>query len=228
MMFAHRSMSRLAAPIACCFAFAVSSAGACDGPREVREATAASIDAFIHAKQMTVVTFAGYSGAGYEDPDALVLHASRVLDRLDPAKALINIGATAQGIGAIYEIAKRKGFTTTGIVSTLARDERVALSQCVDYVFFVKDSTWGGRLGARKGLSPTSAAIVRTGTSFVAIGGGDVARDEMLAARRAGKSVTFIPADMNHGIARENARKKGKPEPADFRGSAHAALANGG
>jgi len=47
----------------------------------------------------------------------------------------------------------------------------------------------------------------------------------MLAARRAGKPVTFIPADMNHEIAREKARKKGEAEPTDFRGSAHAALA---
>lgn len=75
-------------------------------------------------------------------------------------------------------------------------------------------------------LSPTSAAIVETGTTFVAIGGGDVARDEMLAARRAGKKVTFIPADMNHRIAIEKARKKGLPEPTDFRGSVHEAMAN--
>lgn len=73
-------------------------------------------------------------------------------------------------------------------------------------------------------LSPTSAAIVETGTTFVAIGGGDVARDEMLAARRAGKKVTFIPADMNHRIAIEKARKKGLPEPTDFRGSVHDAM----
>jgi hypothetical protein len=74
-------------------------------------------------------------------------------------------------------------------------------------------------------LSPTSAAIVESGTSFVAIGGGDVARDEMLAARRAGKPVTFIPADMNHKIAREKAQQRGQAEPTDFRGSAYGALA---
>jgi shikimate kinase len=73
-------------------------------------------------------------------------------------------------------------------------------------------------------LSPTSAAIVAKSDSFVAIGGGDVARDEMLAARRAGKPVIFIPADMNHRIAREKARQDGLPEPTDFRGSAHAVL----
>jgi hypothetical protein len=51
-----------------------------------------------------------------------------------------------------------------------------------------------------------------------------VTRDEMLAARKAGKRITFVPADMNHKIAREKARSKGQPEPTDFRGSAHEAL----
>jgi hypothetical protein len=60
---------------------------------------------------------------------------------------------------------------------------------------------------------------------FFAIGGGKVAGDEMLAARQAGKPVTFIPADMNHKIAREKAQKKGQAEPTDFRGSVHCALA---
>jgi hypothetical protein len=114
-----------------------------------------------------------------------------------------------------------------GIVSTLAREERVALSKCVDYVCFVKDRTWGGQVPGTNHLSPTSAAIVESGTSFVAIGGGDVTRDEMLAARQAGRPVTFIPADMNHEIAREKARKRGEAEPTDFQGSAHRALAPG-
>lgn len=226
-MFSHASMVHHAVLLTCCLALTSGAANACDGPREVREATLASIKAFIHTKQMTVLTFAGYSGAQYENPQVLTEHASRVLDKQDPARALINIGATAEGIGAVYEIAKRKGFTTMGIVSTLARDERVALSKCVDYVFFVKDSTWGGRLPGSNHLSPASAAMVETGTSFVVIGGGDVTREEMLAARQAGKAVTFIPADMNHEIARERARKRGEAEPTDFRGSAHPALAPG-
>ncbi len=197
---------------------------ACDGPREAREATLASIRAFIDGKKMTVLTFAGYSGTQYQDPEAMLERASRILDGQEPAKTLVNIGATPMGIGAVYEIAKQKGFTTMGIVSTLARDERVTLSKCVDYVFYVQDSTWGGRVPGANQLSPTSAALVEASASFVAIGGGDLTRDEMLAARRAGKPVTFIPADMNHEIARAEAQKRGQPEPTDFRGSAHAAL----
>jgi len=226
-MFSHASMFPRAVLIACCLAFTPGTATTCDGPREVREATFTSIEAFVRSKHMRVLTFAGYSGAQYQDPEAMMEHASRILDEQDPQKTLINIGATVEGIGAVYEIAKRKGFTTMGIVSTLARDERVTLSKCVDYVFYVKDSTWGGQAPGGNNLSPTSAAIVESSASFIAIGGGEVARDEMLAARKAGKPVTFIPADMNHKIAREKAQKRGEPEPTDFRGAAHGALANG-
>jgi hypothetical protein len=191
----------------------------------VREASQTSIADFIQGRRGTVLTFAGYSGAGYEDRDAMLARAAEVLDAQDPEKVLINIGATAAGIGAVYDLAKKKGFTTMGIVSTLARDEHAELSNCVDHVFYVPDATWGGRVPGSEELSPTSAAIVAVSSSFVAIGGGDVTRDEMVAARRAGKPVTFIPADMSHELAREKARRKGEPEPDDFAGSAHAALA---
>jgi hypothetical protein len=223
-MFSRGSMFRCAVLIAGCLAVTQGASSACDGPRDVREATLSSIEAFIHNKQMTVLTFAGYSGAQYEDPEAMMEHTSRVLDGQDPAKTLINIGVTEVGIGAVYELAKRKGFTTIGIASTLARDEHLPLSTCVDYVFYVKDSHWGGKVPGTDRLSPTSAALVECSTTFVAIGGGDTTRDEMLAARKAGKPITFIPADMNHKIAREKALKKGEPEPTDFRGAAHGAL----
>jgi hypothetical protein len=205
-----------------------SSALSCDSPRTQSEATSDEIRAFVRARKARVLTFTGYSGAEYEDAAAMLAHAERVLSGFDPKRTVVNIGATAAGIGAAYEVAKRRGFVTMGIVSTVARDEAVPLSPCVDHVFFVRDSTWGGLLPGSTQLSPTSAAMVAVSNVFVGIGGGDVARDEMLAARRAGKKVTFIPADMNREIARKKAQKKGEPEPTDFRGSAHAALAGGG
>jgi len=214
--------------IVTCCASGPAAASPCEGPPDVRDATVASIRAFVEDRRMTVLTFGGYSGAEYENPAAMLKRASAVLEKHDPAKTLISIGATAQGIGALYELAKHKGFTTLGIVSTLARDEHVTLSPCVDHVFFVADDTWGGLVPGTDRLGPTSAAIVDIGTEFVAIGGGEVTRDEMLAARRAGKPVTFVPADMNHAIAREKARKRGDPDPTDFRGAAHGALASGG
>ena len=202
------------------------SAEPCDGPHDVREMRPEAIRAFVRNTHKTVLTFAGFSGAEYEDPGAMLAHASRILAGRDPAKTIINVGGTAAGIGAVYKLAKQRGFTTMGIVSSLARDEGVELAKCADHVFYVKDSSWGGRRLGTDRLSSTSAAIVECTNSFVAIGGGDVARDEMLAAREAGKPISFIPADMNHRLAREKAKKKGQPAT-DFRGSAHSALAKG-
>jgi hypothetical protein len=182
------------------------------------------IKAFFKGKQKTVLTFVGYSGAGYEDEVSMRKEAERILSEFDPAKTIVNIGATPDGIGAVYELAKRKGFLTTGIVSSQARQYNVKLSPYVDHAFYVEDSIWGGLAPGTKQLSPTSKAMVENSDVIIGIGGGEVARDELVAAKRLGKKVRFIPADMNHQRARESARKKKLPEPTDFRGAANAAF----
>lgn len=194
------------------------------GPVVIREADANAIARHVKETGKSVLTFVGYSGAGYEDGAALQREASRILDQADPRRTLISSGATAEGIGAIYELAREKGFDTMGIVSSLACRNKVPLSPCVDVVFFVPDSTWGGALPGGEGLSPTSTAVVGVSDALVGIGGGAIARDELLAARRGGKPVNFIPADMNHRLARQKALRNGQPEPQDFSGEASAAL----
>ena len=200
-------------------------ASACQPPTMTREATPDEIRTYFKAQGKSVLTLLGYSAAGYEDKAALLAHVTEILDGADPARTILNIGATLDGIGIVYEIAKKKGFTTSGIVSTQARESKATLSPCVDVVFFVKDELWGGFVEGTGRLSPTSTAMVEASDRLVAIGGGDVARDELIAAKRAGKDVKFIPADMNHAIARERAMKRGEPAPTDFRGAAGAALA---
>jgi hypothetical protein len=192
----------------------------CRGPGLQREADPAAIQRHVKATGKRVLTFVGFSGAGYEDPEAMLRQAGRILDRHDPRRTLVSSGATAEGIGAVYALARSRGFTTLGIVSSLARQNRVPLSPCVETVFFVPDAGWGGELPEGGGLAPTSAAVVGVSDEVVGIGGGAIARDELLAARRAGKPVTFLPADMNHAKAREKARRKGQPEPTSFRGEA--------
>jgi hypothetical protein len=174
-----------------------------------------------------VLTFVGYSAAEYEDVAAMRVRAREVLGRFDPATTVVNAGATAPGIGAVYALAKEKGFRTIGIVSILASKEHVPLSPDVDAVFYVNDTTWGGLMPGTSRLSPTSSAIVAVSDKLVGIGGGEAARDELVAARAAGKDVEFIPADLNHQIARAKAQKQHAPAPIDFRGAAHAAMLGG-
>jgi hypothetical protein len=200
---------------------------ACSGAPAQQQADLATIQAHVQGRARQVLTFVGYSGAGYEDEAAMLALAGRILDGQDPARVLVNIGATAEGIGAVYTLARQRGFGTMGIVSSLARDAQVPLSPCVDQVFFVPDSSWGGLQPAAGGqpaqLSPTSQAMVAVSDRLVGIGGGEVGRDELLAARQLGKPVLFHPADMHHGTAIDKARRKGEPAPTDFRGAAHAA-----
>lgn len=200
---------------------------ACTGTALLQQADPAAIQAFVQGRGQQVLSFVGYSGAGYEDAAAMLALAARELDRHDPARVLVNIGATAEGIGAVYALARQRGFGTLGIVSTLARDEKVPLSPCVDRVFFVPDSSWGGLDTASGRLSPTSQAMVAVSDELVGIGGGEVARDELLAAQRLGKPLRLHPADMHHATALEKARRKGEPAPTDFRGAAHLALLPG-
>lgn len=202
----------------------VAPAPACPVRRTEREAGAREIRAFARAQGKQVLTFVGFSGAGYEDPAALLDAARRVLDAHDPATTLVNIGATAVGIGAVYALARERGFATMGIVSTLARDARLPLSPWVETVFWVRDTSWGGRLPGSTRLSPTSAAIVAASHEIVGLGGGDVARDELLEARRRGRRVSFFALDMNHRAAIDKARAQGATVT-DFKGSAHAAFA---
>jgi len=196
------------------------SAAACELITTVKDATIDEIRTFFENQNKDVVTFMGYSGAEYEDKVAILEKALRILDEFDPSKAIVNIGATPEGIGAVYELAKRRGFMTTGIVSTQAKEYNAVLSPCVDYVFYVEDATWGGFLEDGDRLSPTSTAMVENSDVLIAIGGGEIARDELMAAKRTGKEVRFFPADMNHQKAREKAQKKGLPVPTSFAGAA--------
>ncbi len=193
-----------------------------DGP--VRRVSPTEVKEFFDGRGKLVITFVGYSGAGYEDVEGMLDEARQVLAAHSSEKAIVNIGATSAGIGAVYELAKQMGFETTGIVSTQALEYKAEISPHVDRVFFVNDDTWGGFKENTEILSPTSQAMVECSDIFIGIGGGAVGRDEMIAAKRAGKIVKFIPADMNHQAEIDKARNKGLPAPTDFKGAAFAAF----
>jgi hypothetical protein len=189
------------------------------------EMTPSQVLAFFKGQGKTVVTFLGYS-VDYENEKAMLKIAEDVLAGYSPETSLINIGATHGGAGAIYPIAKAVGFTTTGIVSSLAIEYLDDISTAVDHVCFVMDSQWGGRLPDSNNLSPTSQALVACSDVFVGIGGGEISRDEMMAGREQGKPVYFYPAEINHEYGIYRAQKMNLPTPDSFWGAAHEIFGN--
>jgi hypothetical protein len=177
--------------------------------------------AFFKDQGKTVLTFFGYSGNQYEDTSGLINVADRVLFQHSPEHTLVNIGATDAGVGAIYRMAKSKGFITTGIVSQLALEYPDDISEAVDFICFIKDTQWGGKISDSDELSPTSQAMVLCSDILIGIGGGEVSRDEMIAGKAMGKSVRFYPAEANHDVTIRRATKLGQPKPESFWGAAH-------
>ena len=57
------------------------------------------------------------------------------------------------------------------------------ISEAVDYVCFISDEQWGGKLSDSEELSPTLKAMVACSDIMIGIGGGDICRDELLAGK---------------------------------------------
>jgi hypothetical protein len=172
--------------------------------------------AYVKGRGKTVLTFFGYSGRGYEHEQEMLAAARGVLARHDSKTTLVNIGGTADGIGAVYALAKKLGFETTGIVSERALRYPENLSSAVDHLCIIQDDQYGGTLPGTTVLTPTSRAMVACSDLLVGIGGGEISRAELLAGRAQGKPVEYFPAEMNHESAIELAKKRGQPTPASF------------
>ena len=168
-----------------------------------------------------ILTFYGYSGMGYEDEHGMLQTARQVLSQYHPEKTIVMIGATSVGVGAVYRVAKANGFETAGIVTTEALQYPAEVSNAVDHICFIEDTQYGGKLPNSDELSPTSKAMVACSDILVAIGGGDISRDELLEGKKQGKPIQFFPADVNHEGMVRRAKRLGQPEPETFMGSAH-------
>ncbi len=118
-------------------------------------------------------------------------------------------------------LAKPMGFKPTGIVSSVPAEHMQYISKDVDHVCFVADTQWGGKLPDSNELSPTSKAMVACSDILIAIGGGDVSRDELLEGRKQEKPIFFYPAEISHKYWIERARKAGMPKPVSFWGAVH-------
>lgn len=175
---------------------------------------------FFKSMGKTVVTYFGYSSI-YENEKEMLNIVKKTLAEYSPQTALINFGVTQGGLGAIYPIAKSMGFTTTGIVCSLALESPEYISGDVDYICFIKDDQWGGNLPNSNTLSPTSQAMITCSDILIAIGGGEICRDELIAGRELGKPIHFYPAEMQHEWWTQRMKKRGLPPPKSFWGAVH-------
>lgn len=176
--------------------------------------------AFFKAQGKSVLSFYGYA-VDYQNATEPRKTVRDVLLKHAPSTTLVNYGATKAGMGAVYPLAKSMGFTTTGIVSTLALYTPGEISPDVEHICFIGDTQWGGKVGDSEELSPTSKAMIACSDMLVALGGGEISRDELVAARDIGKPVEYYPAEVNHEWVLARARNKGIPPPDTFWGAVH-------
>ncbi|MDB5037432.1 MAG: hypothetical protein JWQ35_960 [Bacteriovoracaceae bacterium] len=168
----------------------------------------------------SVYTLFGFSVLDYEKKRQVMADIRRELEPLDRKTTVINIGATEDGIGAAYEVAKTMGFETIGIVSTQALAYSGKFSPYVDRIFIVNDKRWGGYVEGTKDLTPASRAFLETSDIISAHGGGENTAVILREAVRAGKKVFYSPAEMSHAVANKRAKEKGQPASTDYSGQA--------
>jgi hypothetical protein len=181
-----------------------------------------------------VLTFLGFGELGYEDEREFHTTVARELATYAPANTIVNTGTLVtvgfrRGIADVYELAKRMGFSTTGVHPSIALSspKRHALSGWVDEVYFVRDESWGGLLRETAAPSPTLRALIAVTHDVVVIGGGKHTAEEMQAFSSCEKQPRFYPMDMHHATSRGWASESGI-DVGDFRGAAyHAWISRG-
>lgn len=176
--------------------------------------------AYLRGLGKTMLTFYGYT-VKYEDPEGMLKIVRDVLSEFFPETTLVNAGATGSLGAAVYPTAKSMGFITTGIVSTMQLQYPDEIIPAVDHICFIEDTLWGGNLPNSTELSPTSKAMVECSDILVAIGGNEIARDELLAAQAMGRQIRYFPADMDHESAFRRAKYLKLPPPESFHGAVH-------
>jgi hypothetical protein len=167
-----------------------------------------------------IVTFMGNSSLGYQDLDVVDEILIGKLSGLNPAKHIINCGATKGGISRVYELAKKMGFETMGVVSNQALSYAGQFSPFVDHIILVADSKWGGRL-ADGSLTPVTRVFVEISDEMFAVGGGKNTAVTIEAFEATGKKLSFRSAEINHESARREALYKKQAPPTTYEGAAY-------
>ncbi|MBV8045276.1 hypothetical protein [Pluralibacter sp.] len=168
-----------------------------DIPSVRRDSVKSEIDNYTRDKH--VMVFSGFSGLGYSDSASLKAQLSSALDeainRYGAHHLCVVAGATPEGIGAVYELAKNKGVGTLGIVSEHARG---GVAQDCDRVIFVNDPGASWKVLDETGASymvyvaTKQNGLSRTG-EFLAYGGGVVTLSELQEAKSMEIPLTIHP-----------------------------------
>ena len=173
----------------------------------------------VKALDKKVYTLFGYSALDYEEKDAVLAQIKAELEKLNPSEWVVNIGATEEGIGGAYKVAKELGFATIGIVSTQALSYSGNFSPYVDTIYIVNDPNWGGFVPGTDKLTEATKAFLGVSDSIAAYGGGENTAVTLREAKKLGLAISYTLADMNH----EKAAKQSRGKAIDFKGAAFAA-----
>ncbi len=168
-----------------------------------------------------IFTLFGYSALGYERVDDIGVKIKEELMTLNKEEWIINIGATEEGIGFAYAIAKELGFTTMGVVSTQALSYSGRFSPYVDRIYIINDDFWGGFIPGTKKLADTTKVFLGVSDTISAYGGGENTAITLHEASILSIPIRFTEADMNHEKKDRVMLKKGEIKNNDtYRGEA--------
>lgn len=158
----------------------------------------------ITKRNKKVYTLFGYSALDYEDKDELINKLRSELETLSSAEYIICIGATEEGIGLGYKVAKDLGFETIGVVSTQALSYSGKFSDFVDMIYIVNDDLWGGFVPYSNKLAETTKTFLSISDTISAYGGGANTAITLEQADKLGIKTKFTPMQMSA----EKAKKK--------------------
>jgi hypothetical protein len=145
------------------------------------------------AREYKLIVFGGYSGLGYERPEALARIISDLVTEAGDGTLYLG-GGTKAGIGLAYEVIRRqssilhfKNVKTAGIVSMNALTEGIELAE-QDYLHCLRTppGEWRVLRGSRSLMVDIAA---ESNGKMIYFGGGAVARDEILEALSRGVPV---------------------------------------
>lgn len=150
-------------------------------------------------KNRHVIVFSGFSALGYKDihhlKESLHSELEKAISKYGAHALCVVAGATDEGIGVVYNLAKKMGIETLGIVSEQAIG--FVSSNC-DKVVYIADPTGSWKVLDETGnsymvyVATRNDKISRTG-EFIAFGGGEVTLSELNEARSIGVTYKVYP-----------------------------------